>query len=153
LSRPAGGSWYVGPWLVFVVWIDLVTLLHHTAPGVPWYRGAAWSFARGALSTLDRRYGALEWLHHDAGCHVVHHLFPTIPHYRLREAARAVRPLLGESYREDRRALLVALREAIRDCHAVPESGDVALYEPRREAKVGARSLASGAGSRPATTW
>ena len=115
---------------MFVVWIDVVTYLHHTDPAVPWLRGGGWSSLRGALSTVDRRYGWLERLHHHAGHHVVHHLFPSIPHYRLREATRAVRPLLGEYYREDRGGVLAALMRGMRRCRAVPDRGEVVYWEP-----------------------
>lgn len=121
--------WYVGPYAVFVVWIDLVTYLHHTDASVPWYRGSAWSYVAGSLSTVDRRYGWLERVHHDAGCHVVHHLFPGLPHYRLRAAAELVRPLLGERYREDRQAIVRAFVASWRRCRVVPASGEVVYYE------------------------
>jgi omega-3 fatty acid desaturase (delta-15 desaturase) len=44
---------------MFVVWLDVVTYLHHHGPSdpeeeVPWYRGEQWSYFRGGLSTIDR---------------------------------------------------------------------------------------------------
>ncbi|MEM7429546.1 MAG: hypothetical protein AAF441_26035, partial [Pseudomonadota bacterium] len=33
-------QYYLGPYLIFVAWLDLVTYLHHSDPDVPWYRGA-----------------------------------------------------------------------------------------------------------------
>ena len=45
-----------------------------------------WSYLRGGLTTLDRDYGLINNIHHDIGTHVVHHLFPQIPHYHLVEA-------------------------------------------------------------------
>lgn len=41
---------------------------------------------RGGLSTIDRDYGIFNKIHHDIGTHVVHHLFPQMPHYHLEEA-------------------------------------------------------------------
>lgn len=142
--------WWGGPYLVFVGWISLVTYLHHTDERVPWYRGGAWTFVRGALATVDRSYGSLERVQHDAGCHVVHHLFPAIPHYRLRAAAAAVRPVLGDLYREDRRPVLEALRAAMRTCRVVPAAGEVVYYEAPATSRALA-PLGSGAASRPAT--
>lgn len=48
---------------MFVVWLDVVTYLHHHGPSdkdeeVPWYRNEEWSYFRGGLSTIDRDYGA-----------------------------------------------------------------------------------------------
>lgn len=45
-----------------------------------------WSYLRGGLTTLDRDYGLINNIHHDIGTHVIHHLFPQIPHYNLVEA-------------------------------------------------------------------
>jgi omega-3 fatty acid desaturase (delta-15 desaturase) len=45
-----------------------------------------WSYLRGGLTTLDRDYGVINNIHHDIGTHVIHHLFPQIPHYHLVEA-------------------------------------------------------------------
>jgi hypothetical protein len=41
---------------------------------------------QGGLSTIDREFGWINNIHHDIGTHVVHHLFPQIPHYNLIEA-------------------------------------------------------------------
>lgn len=79
---------YGVPYLVNVMWMDLVTYLHHHGhPDLPWYRGEDWSYLRGALTTVDRDYGwVINNVHHDINTHVVHHLFPQIPHYHLVEA-------------------------------------------------------------------
>lgn len=138
------------PYLVFCGWLDLVTLLHHTDVRLPWFRGAEWSWLRGALSTADRRYGLFERLHHDAGCHVVHHLFPAIPHYHLREAAAAVRPVLGAAYHEAREPILHAFVSALRDCQVVPETGGVVHYE-RRSGRRAPNPVSSDASARPSS--
>ena len=140
---------WLAPWLVFSAWAALVTYLHHTDEAVPWYRGDGWSYLRGALATVDRRYGVFEWFHHDAGCHVVHHLFPTIPHYRLREAARAIEPLLGAHYRRRNEPIWRALLSAARGCQIVPEEGERVFYEPVADPEWAASP--TGAGSSPAT--
>ncbi|KAH6799908.1 fatty acid desaturase 8 [Perilla frutescens var. hirtella] len=83
----------------FVAWLDLVTYLHHHGHDekLPWYRGKEWSYLRRGLTTLDRDYGWINNIHHDIGTHVIHHLFPQIPHYHLIEATAAAKPfyLLG----------------------------------------------------------
>ena len=142
--------YYLGPYVMFVVWIDIVTYLHHTGADVPWYRGIAWSFEKGALSTIDRSYGVFEWLHHNAGCHVVHHLLPEVPHYHLRAAASAIRPLLGARYRDAHEPILPSLLATARSCHVVPAHGGVVRYEPLPSAYAPS-PLGRLAGSRPAT--
>lgn len=66
----------------------------------PALTGQEWSYLRGGLTTLDRDYGIFNKIHHDIGTHVVHHLFPQIPHYNLEEATEAVKPVMGPYYRE-----------------------------------------------------
>src|SRR5262249_865076 len=135
--------YYLGPYTVFSGWLGLVTYLHHTDPDLPWYRGRAWSPLRGALSTKDRHYGVFDPIHHDAGTHVVHHLFPTLPHYRLREATAAVPPVLGAALRVADTPIWRAVWDSTRLCVVVPERGDCVYYEPGP----------TGAGSRAATRW
>ncbi|CAI0539602.1 unnamed protein product [Linum tenue] len=79
------------PYWGFVMWLDFVTYLHHHGHDdkLPWYRGKEWSYLRGGLTTLDRDYGWINNIHHDIGTHVIHHLFPQIPHYHLIEAVSA----------------------------------------------------------------
>lgn len=105
------------------MWLDIVTYLHHHGyeTKLPWYRGKVnffclcfkkrnvfcivlmyktvlffqeWSYLRGGLTTIDRDYGWFNKIHHDIGTHVIHHLFPQIPHYHLVEAVCS--PLLEQ---------------------------------------------------------
>jgi omega-3 fatty acid desaturase (delta-15 desaturase) len=50
---------YIMPYIVFVMWLDLVTYLHHTDKELPWYRDPEWTYLRGGLTTTDRDYGIL----------------------------------------------------------------------------------------------
>ena len=56
-----------------------------------------WSYFRGGLSTIDRDYGIFNKIHHDIGTHVVHHLFPQMPHYNLTEATEVRSPSLRQT--------------------------------------------------------
>ncbi|KAG6475717.1 hypothetical protein ZIOFF_064946 [Zingiber officinale] len=125
------------PYLVFVMWLDLVTYLHHHGHSekLPWYRGNEWSYLRGGLTTIDRDYGWINNIHHDIGTHVVHHLFPQIPHYNLIEATKAAKPVFGEFYREPEKSgplplhLLGVLLRSLRMDHFVSDEGDVVFYQ------------------------
>ena|SRR3990167_3936938 len=47
---------------------------------------------QGNLSSIDRSYGFIvDNLIHDIGTHQIHHLFPKIPHYKLKTATVAFR--------------------------------------------------------------
>ncbi|GFS33549.1 fatty acid desaturase 8 [Actinidia rufa] len=128
---------YVIPYWIFVMWLDLVTYLHHHGheEKLPWYRGEEWSYLRGGLTTLDRDYGWINNIHHDIGTHVIHHLFPQIPHYHLIEATEAAKPVLGRYYREPKKSwplpfhLLGSLIRSMKQDHYVSDTGDVVYYQ------------------------
>ncbi len=124
-------KYYLGPYIVFVVWLDLVTFLHHTDPDVPWYRGRDWYFLKGALSTVDHDYGFINNIHHNIGTHVAHHIFLTMPHYHLKTATEAIKPVLGEYYRKSDYSILEAFIRGYNICHVVPDEGGKVYCEPR----------------------
>ncbi|KAH7837762.1 hypothetical protein Vadar_017653 [Vaccinium darrowii] len=129
---------YGVPYLVFVTWLDFVTYLHHHGheEKLPWYRGKEWNYLRGGLTTVDRDYGMFNSIHHDIGTHVIHHLFPQIPHYHLVEATKAAKPVLGKYYREPRKSsgpvpfhLFSCLARSIQEDHYVSDTGEVLYYQ------------------------
>ena len=95
---------YVQPYLWVNHWIVAITYLHHTHPDVPKYEPEAWTFLKGATATIDRNlgFGGKHLMHNIADFHVIHHLFSRVPQYHAEEATRAIQPLLGDSYREDK---------------------------------------------------
>eukprot|EP01103_Thecamoeba_quadrilineata_P002347 TRINITY_DN12317_c0_g1_i1.p1 TRINITY_DN12317_c0_g1~~TRINITY_DN12317_c0_g1_i1.p1 ORF type:complete len:379 (+),score=29.06 TRINITY_DN12317_c0_g1_i1:72-1208(+) len=123
-------QYYVGAYFVCGGWVSLVTLLHHTHPDAPWYRTEAWDYQRGALTTIDRDYGVLESFHHNVGTHTIHHLFTRIPHYHLKEANKAVRPILGEYYKLSRVSIWQMMVKIWHQCRFVADEGSVVFYEP-----------------------
>lgn len=95
LSRSFGGSFWNGalygvviPFLVWNVFISFVTIVQHTGPKVRWI------MPTGRFSTQEERLngtvhivfpGALDWFFHRVMQHLVHHVNPIIPLYRLKE--------------------------------------------------------------------
>jgi len=126
-------KYYLVPYVIFVMWLDLVTFLHHTEPDIPWYRGEEWYFLRGALSTIDRDYGWIDPIQHNIGTHVAHHIFLNMPHYHLRTATEAIKPILGDYYRKSRVSILQALWQSYRSCYFVSDTGGVVYYQPPKE--------------------
>lgn len=128
---------YFVPYMIFVTWLDAVTYLHHhgSTEKIPWYRGKEWSYLRGGLSTVDRDYGWFNNVHHDIGTHVVHHLFPQIPHYHLIEATEAVKPVLGKYYRQPEKSqpfpthLWKRLVQSVFQDNYVDDEGDIVFYK------------------------
>lgn len=137
---------YGVPYWINVIWLDVVTYLHHHGPqdpteAIPWYRGEEWSYLRGGLSTIDRDYGIFNHIHHDIGTHVIHHLFPQIPHYHLIEATEAAKPVMGKYYREPQPSpgpipfhLVQPLISSFQKDHYVDDTGDIVFYKKGTEA-------------------
>eukprot|EP00199_Chlamydomonas_sp_CCMP681_P002454 CAMPEP_0119105700 /NCGR_PEP_ID=MMETSP1180-20130426/3595_1 /TAXON_ID=3052 ORGANISM="Chlamydomonas cf sp, Strain CCMP681" /NCGR_SAMPLE_ID=MMETSP1180 /ASSEMBLY_ACC=CAM_ASM_000741 /LENGTH=417 /DNA_ID=CAMNT_0007090825 /DNA_START=69 /DNA_END=1322 /DNA_ORIENTATION=+ len=132
---------YVVPYWVNVVWLDVVTYLHHhgssdPAEKMPWYRGEEWSYFRGGLTALDRDYGIFNKIHHDIGTHVVHHLFPQMPHYNLGQATDSAKLVMGPYYREPEKSkgwfpthLIEPLVRSFQEDHFVDDTGDIVFYQ------------------------
>ncbi|KAB2616548.1 omega-3 fatty acid desaturase [Pyrus ussuriensis x Pyrus communis] len=130
---------YFVPYWVFVMWLNIVTYLHHHGyeTKLPWYRGKEWSYLRGGLTTVDlySDYGMFNKIHHDIGTHVIHHLFSQIPHYHLEEA-----PILGKYYREPKQSgpipfhLLKILATSLNEDNYVSDHGGIVFYhtDPQR---------------------
>ncbi|MGQ4649660.1 fatty acid desaturase [Lyngbya aestuarii] len=126
-------KYYLGPYVVFVVWLDLVTFLHHTEPDIPWYRGKDWYFLKGALSTIDRDYGLFNNIHHNIGTHVAHHIFLSMPHYHLKTATEAIKPILGDYYRASNQSIWQEYWRSYRSCHFVPDTGAMVYHRSKNE--------------------
>ncbi len=74
--------WYILPYTVCNMWLVFYTLMQHKDPNIPHYGDSKFDWLKGALSTVDRDYGIFDWLHfHIGSSHLVHHLFPRVPHY------------------------------------------------------------------------
>lgn len=122
-------KYYLGGYVVFVIWLDLVTFLHHTEDDIPWYRGEDWYFLKGALSTIDRDYGIFNPIHHDIGTHVAHHIFSNMPHYKLKEATEAIKPVLGGYYRKSNEPIWKSFFKSYAACHFVADTGSKIYYQ------------------------
>ncbi|CAN4112489.1 unnamed protein product [Withania somnifera] len=113
---------YGVPLLIVNGFLISITFLTHTHPSVPHYDSSEWDWLRGALATIDRDYGVLNNVFHNAANnHVLHHLFSTIPHYHTMEATKAIKPLLGEYYQADDTPICKALWRESRECIYVEE--------------------------------
>lgn len=110
----------IAPYFVYASLATFVTYMQHVSPEVPVYDAADWDGMKGAMATVDRSYGPFDWLtHHIGDQHVIHHIFPTIPHYRAKEAMEAVRPILGDWYMKSDRFVLAEFVRSLIGCHYV----------------------------------
>ncbi|KAF9447277.1 hypothetical protein P691DRAFT_793638 [Macrolepiota fuliginosa MF-IS2] len=117
--------YYLMPWMV------MFTYLQHSDPTIPYYRKDEWTFARGALATVDRP--VFGWvgryiLHNINTDHVAHHFFTAIPFYNLPAVTEAIKPVLGEYYNYDSTPVLHALWRSFTQCAFVEDEGDILFF-------------------------
>jgi hypothetical protein len=69
------------PWLGYHFWMSTFTVVHHTAPHIPFKPAEQWNAAQAQLSgTVDCEYPRwVEFLCHDISVHVPHHVSSKIP--------------------------------------------------------------------------
>jgi omega-6 fatty acid desaturase (delta-12 desaturase) len=122
----------------------MITFLQHTDPLLPHYRPGAFTFPRGALSTLDRNlmggdgiFGAIMgWFgatltHGIAETHVAHHVSSKIPHYNAWEANAALHKRIQQDglYLQGLPATWGEVVRIFRACKFVEDDGDVVFYK------------------------
>lgn len=86
------------PWLGYHFWMSTFTLVHHTAPYIPFRPVEQWHEAEAQLmGSVHCVYPQwIELLCHDINVHVPHHLSTAIPSYNLRLAHQALHAHWGE---------------------------------------------------------
>ena len=111
------------PYLVINAWLVAYTWLQHTDTDIPHFASGDWSWARGALQTVDRPYGPLlNLLHHGIGStHVCHHVNPRIPHYNAWRGTALLRSRFPELVRHDPTPIHRALWRVASRCAVVRE--------------------------------
>ena len=121
---------YIFPLLIVNCWLVVYTWLHHTDTDVPHLSNSEFTFIRGAFLTIDRPYGKIiDFLHHNIGSsHVVHHLFPTIPHYHAKEATKYIKKAFPKIYLYSPQPILLALWNIACNCIAVESNQNDGKY-------------------------
>ncbi|KAJ7536056.1 hypothetical protein O6H91_12G055000 [Diphasiastrum complanatum] len=85
-------KWWLLPWLGFHFWMSTFTLVHHTAPHIPFKQNREWNVVEAQLNgTVHCDYPAwVEILCHDISVHIPHHVSTRIPSYNLRKAYASI---------------------------------------------------------------
>lgn len=91
-------KYWLMPWLGYHFWMSTFTVVHHTAPHIPFKAAEEWDAAKAQLSgTVHCEYPAwVEFLCHDISWHVPHHCSTKIPWYNLRKATNSLRANWGD---------------------------------------------------------
>jgi omega-3 fatty acid desaturase (delta-15 desaturase) len=79
-------AYYGMPVIVYGCYFMIVTFQQHNHIDMAWYGDGDWTYVKGGLASVDRSYGPLNSIVHHIGLHQIHHLFPSVPHYHLKEA-------------------------------------------------------------------
>lgn len=154
---PEGGrasfiKFYFVPYLVVNNFLVGITFLQHTDSRLAHYRGDAWTFARGALSTIDREFiwssfVGKRLLHGICETHVAHHVCSKIPHYHAERATVAIKDFLDRKARErqeqehedgvqvveyyvwTKENFVKSLWKSYQECRFVDREGDIVMYK------------------------
>lgn len=132
---------YLVPYLWVNHWLVLITFLQHTDPLLPHYRASEFTFARGALATLDRHLlgdlgSFMAWIgaHATNGIsetHVLHHVSSKIPHYNAWEASAALKKKLAPAGipMDGGAGGWAEVYRVFRECKFVEDEGDVVFFK------------------------
>ncbi|PPQ91693.1 hypothetical protein CVT25_012906 [Psilocybe cyanescens] len=132
---------YLLPYLWVNHWLVLITFLQHTDPLLPHYRAPEFTFARGALATLDRNLlgdlgSVMAWIgsHATNGIsetHVLHHVCSKIPHYNAWEASTALKKRLASAGVpiEGAPGGWAEVYRVFKECKFVEDEGDVVFFK------------------------
>jgi len=91
-------KYWLMPWFGYHFWMSTFTVIHHTAPHIPFKPAKEWNAAKAQLSgTVHCDFPAwVEFLTHDISVHVPHHVSSKIPWYNLRKAHASLKENWGE---------------------------------------------------------
>lgn len=122
---------YLLPWVGCNHWLVFITYLQHTDPTVPHFDADQWNFARGAATTIDRKFGFIgPYIFHDIiETHVAHHFCSRIPFYNGRETTEAVKKVLGKYYVQSDENMWVSLWKCARQCQFVDGDNGVRMFK------------------------
>jgi fatty acid desaturase len=111
------------PYLVINAWLVAYTWLQHTDTDIPHFTTSEWTWAKGALQTVDRPYGPLlNLLHHGIGStHVCHHVNSRIPHYNAWQGTALLKQRFPDLVRFDPTPIHLALWRVASRCAVVAE--------------------------------
>ncbi|KAH7432887.1 hypothetical protein KP509_07G044600 [Ceratopteris richardii] len=131
-------KFWLMPWLGYHFWMSTFTMVHHTAPHIPFKDVKNWNSAQAQLGgTVHCDYPRwIEVLCHDISVHIPHHISQKIPSYNLRLANESLRKNWGQ-YLNEARWNWRLMKTIMTDCHVYDEEKNyVPFDEGQKESKV-----------------
>ncbi|CAI0394491.1 unnamed protein product [Linum tenue] len=91
-------KYWLMPWLGYHFWMSTFTMVHHTAPHIPFKPSEEWNAAQAQLNgTVHCDYPRwIEILCHNINVHIPHHISSRIPSYNLPAAHRSIQENWGK---------------------------------------------------------
>lgn len=126
-------KFWLMPWLGYHFWMSTFTLVHHTAPNIPFRPTEEWNPAEAQLAgTVHCSYPRwVEVLCHDINVHVPHHISVAIPSYNLRLAHQTLKQTWGSAVQEERFSWAL-MKQIVDHCHLYHPQ---AIYQSFKSAK------------------
>lgn len=118
------------PWLGYHFWMSTFTMVHHTAPHIPFKPANEWNAAQAQLGgTVHCDYPSwVEALCHDINVHVPHHVSQKIPSYNLRAATDSLRENWGK-YMTEASWNWRLMKTIFTECHFYDEERNYAAFD------------------------
>eukprot|EP00871_Galdieria_phlegrea_P000841 jgi/Galph1/1758/GphlegSOOS_G446.1 len=111
-------KYWLVPWIVYHFWMSTFTMIHHTAPHIPFLTKEEWTNARASIGlTVHCDYP--KWvvlLCHNINVHIPHHVSTQIPMYNLWKAHDALKKKWSP-YMHEATFGWTLLSAIIRRCH------------------------------------
>lgn len=128
-------KFWLMPWLGYHFWMSTFTVIHHTAPHIPFKPASEWNAAKAQLSgTVHCDFPAwVEFLTHDISVHIPHHVNSKIPWYNLRAANESLRKNWGQ-YMTEGDFNWRMLKNIITECHIYDKEKNYVPFDYEKEA-------------------
>ncbi|GAQ88456.1 omega-6 fatty acid desaturase [Klebsormidium nitens] len=130
----AGIMGWVKFWLLpnlgFHFWMSTFTMVHHTAPHIPFKAAGEWDGAAAQLGgTVHCDYPRwVEILCHDINVHIPHHISQRIPWYNLRKANESLRANWGQ-YLNEAKWNKTLMKSILSVCHIYDEEKNYVAFD------------------------
>lgn len=127
-------KYWLMPWLGYHFWMSTFTVIHHTAPHIPFKPAEEWNAAKAQLSgTVHCDFPAwVEFLTHDISVHVPHHVSSKIPWYNLRAANESLRKNWGD-YMCECDFNMRMLKNIFTECHVYDKETNYKPFDFKKE--------------------
>lgn len=127
-------KYWLMPWLGYHFWMSTFTVVHHTAPHIPFKPAEEWNAAKAQLSgTVHCDYPAwVDFLTFDISWHVPHHVSSKIPWYNLRKATNSLRQNWGE-YMTECTWNWRMMKNIFTECHIYDKDANYKPFDFKKE--------------------